>query len=243
MVVARILLPCALVLLALPARADFLRIVAAKGLKKGRAHVLVWRQQLDFVHGFDTYLLDQYDAPANKRTHSQPLAQKARKKWLPLGHYEVYLQELAAAGERLLQARVKKGFSPVCDLARFPVGRSDELTLPTGKGDIILRIKRGKRRDEIIMEKSAEKRYSLVRIQPPGGRDAPAIGSRAFVQATLVDGGRMLAVVVRTQFLPVPANRPEDTLYFFPLRRASKHLRLPYPFATDNCLESTNPWP
>jgi hypothetical protein len=243
MVVVWRLLLLLLILMPLPAQADFLRLVAAKGEAKGRAKVLVWRQQLDFSSGFDSYFFDLFEAPANKRLSSHPVAQKTRKKWLPLGQFEVYLQELAKAGEKLLQEYGKKGFEAVCDRAWYAAGKGDHLTFSTGKQDVTLRIVRGQRRDEIFLEKDPDHRYSLVRILPPGGRNAPTVGGRAFVQAALLKGGRMLAVVVRTHTLPLPENTPADTLYFFPLRRATKQLNLPYPFAVEDCLKQDHPWP
>jgi hypothetical protein len=49
--------------------------------------------------------------------------------------------------------------------------------------------------------------------------------------------------VVRSHFLPAPQNIPEDSLFFFPLRRATKRLGLPYPFPFENCIQKDDPWP
>ncbi len=224
-------------------RADFLKIVGWKGARKSRVMALVWRQQIDLRKGFDSYFLDEFEAPANKRLKSSPVAPRARGKWLPLGQVEVYLQEVAAAGKRLLDTYRKKGHEEVCGIASFPQGQSDAVTFTVGETSLTLRLERGSRRDEVFLEKSEKERYSLVRIQPPGGRNHPTVGGRTLVQAVLLRGGRMLAVVVRTHFLPAPQNVPEDSIYFFPLRRATKRLGLPYPFPVENCVAKEDPWP
>jgi hypothetical protein len=225
------------------ARADFLKIVGWKGERKSRVKALVWRQHLDLKKGFDGFFIEEYEAPANKRVKSAPITPRARKKWLPLGQLEVYLQEVATAGKRLLETYHKKGYEEACNIASFPFGQGKQATFSIEDTDLTLRLAHGSRRDEVLLQKGKKQSYSLVRIQPPGGRNAPTVGGRTIVQATLLRGGRMLAVVVRTQFLPAPQHVPEDSLYFFPLRRATKRLSLPYPFPVENCVQKDDPWP
>ncbi len=232
------------VMLVIPtnASADFLQIVGWKSERKSRVKALVKRQQLDFKKGFDSFFLEEYEAPANKRSKSTPVAPRTRSKWLPLGQLEVYLQEVAAAGKQLMATYGKKGFQEVCDIAISPHAQSGEVTFDVKEASLTLHLVRGSRRDEITLQKDGKEKYSLVRIQPPGGRNPPTVGGRTIVQATLLRGGRMLAVVVRTQFLPAPQQIPQDSLYFFPLRRATKRLDLPYPFPVDSCVQKDDPW-
>lgn len=236
---------CLLALLILaptPARADFLKLVGWKAARKGSLHVLVWRQQIDLRKGFDSYFIDEYEAPANKRKNGTGVALRARDRWLPTGQLEVYLQEVEDAAGRLLDAYTKKGYQDVCGVAAIPNGQSSQVAFKAGDTELTLRLVRGSRRDEVVLERSRKQRYSLVRIMPPGGRKAPVVGGRTLVQAVLLQGGRMLAVVVRTQLLPAPANFPSDAVYFFPLRRATKNLGLPYPLPVDSCTAKVDPW-
>lgn len=234
----------ALLLLApAPGQADFLKLVGWKGERNGRLRVLIWRQQLDLSKGFDSYFFDEYEAPSNKRLRSSAVAPRARGKWLPLGQLEAYLQDVAEAGKRLLDTYRKKDYEEVCDVASFPKRRSNRVTIKAGDLALTLHLLRGTRRDEVVLEKNEKQRYSLVRIQAPGGRNAPTVAARTLVQATLLRGGRMLAVVVHTQFLPAPRNLPTESVYFFPLRRATKNLGLPYPFPVEDCVARDNPWP
>ncbi len=226
-----------------PSRAEFLKLVGWKAAGKGRLNVLVWRQQLDLQRGFDSYFFDEYEAPANKRLKSSAVALRARDRWLPVGQFEVYLLEVREAAKRLLKTCQKAGYQMVCDVASVPNGKSAQISFRAGEAELTLSLVRGPKRDEVVLQKGENKSYSLVRILPPGGRDAPTVGSRTLVQGALLHGGRMLAVIVHTQLLPAPENCPAESVYFFPLRRATKSLGLPYPLTVENCVEKEDPWP
>jgi hypothetical protein len=231
-----------LLLLPATARGDILRILGWKDARKGRATVLLYRQVLDYSKGFDQFFFEEYEAPANQRKGRTEVAPKARRTWLPMGHFEVYMDAVGKARKRLFDTYLKKGYEPACDLLLETAARSEQLTFEAGGKELTLRLVRGSRHDEVLLERDDRHSYSLMRFTAPAGRDAPQVGGRALLQASLLRGGRMLAVVVRTHYLPSPQHAPQDDVYFYPLSRAAKQLGIAYPLKPAACSEKDDPW-
>lgn len=226
------------VTLALPraARADHVEIMLAKG--KRTPKVTVVRQVLDFVRGFDQFMVEEYAAPANKRVARRELAAGKRTQLVPLGQYELYMKSVGEERTRELERFEKKGYAPVCNIPVAPEAGSPEVTFEGSGRKLRLVIAQNSRRDSVLLEREATgKSYNLMRFPdgPPTRQGEPRRIRRTIAQVAVLAEGRMLAVVVRKHMLPSPAKSWKEEFYFFPLKRAFNTLGVKYPMAEWRC--------
>jgi len=218
------------------ARGDHVEILMERG-QKGSKRVLVLRQVLDFVHGFDSYYLEEFAGPENKRVSRVGLAAGRRNTLSRHGQFELYMKKVEEDKALHLARFEKKGYKPVCNLALIdPVG-SEELEFVSAGRELTLKLKRG-RKDSIVLDGGKSGSYTLMKFKDGGSRndqDEVRIAGRVLAQVSLTNRSRMLVVVVRKFLFPSPQNAQEEEFFFFPLRRASKRLGLKYPFQCDSC--------
>jgi len=227
----------AAVLLAWPcsAQADHVDILLSKGRRK--VSVVLVRQVLDHVRGFDQFMVEEYAAPANRRTSRREMAGSLRSQLVPLGQYELYMKSVKSEISAKLAQFKKKGFAPACDLPVAPEAGGAEMTFKTSGKELRLLVQEGSRRDSVVLERAGSKKsYTLMRLPdgPPGKGKERRI-RRTIAQVAVLADGRMLAVVLRKHVLPSPANGWEEEFFFFPLKRAFKNLGVKYPMPNEQC--------
>ena len=221
----------ALSLLAVPqtVNADSLTILLARPGKKETV-VVVMRQQFDLESGFDNYTLETYAAPANRLIRSWVLAGRTRAKCRPHGHYEVYMKQVAHERDEKLAYFAKKGFAPPAWSHRHQqFSRAMDVPSKTGLR-VLVQPRRSK--EDVVMVNAKGDRDRLYRLTCPEvgrtTRGADCVVMSGIQELSLLDGGRMLAAVVRVHVPSSPA-RVHDEIRFFPLRRALRALGEPYP--------------
>jgi len=227
------ILMAAAVLGAATARADSIEVLMEKRSRKSTS-VLTLRQGFDTLHGFDLYFLETFSSPKRKKLSERQLAADKRDVCIKLGQFELYMKKVEAAKTRALRRLEKKGFEPVCRLVRLDVPSIEKVALPTGENKLSLYVKG----DRLVLETEDGKSKTLKRFKKPkkpkkpkGKKSSPYVAHRGIMEASLVRGGKTLAVVVRKQTLPSPEYFSDDDLFLIPLRKPLKRVGVKYPLA------------
>lgn len=233
----------ALCLLAVPqtVNADSLTILLAKPGKKETV-VVVMRQQFDLEAGFDTYTVETYSAPANRLIRSWALAGRTRAKCRPHGHYEVYMKQVARERDEKLDYFARKGFAPPAWSQRHEkFSRAMDIPSKTGL-KVVVQPRRSK--EDVVMVNGKGDRDRLYRLVCPeaarSSRGADCVVMSGIHELSLLDGGRLLAAVIRVH-VPASPSRVHDEIRYFPLRRALRALGEPYPLVWPEKEEKKEP--
>lgn len=216
------------------ARADSIEVLMEKRSRKSTS-VLTLRQGFDTLHGFDLYFLETFSSPKRKKLSERQLAADKRDVCIRQGQFELYMKKVEAAKARALARLEKKGFEPVCRLVRLPVPSVEKVALPAGESKLWLYVEQDGKGGRLVLETEDGKRKTLKRFKKPkkpkGKKSPPYVAHRGIMEASLVRGGKTLAVVVRKQTLPSPEYFSDDDLFLIPLRKPLKHVGVDYPLA------------
>jgi len=217
------------------ARADMVRFLLERADRKTTTVALV-RQALDLTRGFDHYFLELFAAPANKRKSGRELGASGRSLAVRSGQFELHMAEVRKEREKQLERLARKGYRPVCVLFQSDTPDQSRTTFDSFGTALTLFLESGKR-DTVRLGTEGGKSYRLMTLGPASGRAGSAgqVVRRALSQVVLLNGGRMLAVVIRSYGLPSPPHLPEEQFYFYPLRRATRRLGVKYPLDKALC--------
>lgn len=211
-----------------PVRADYIRFLM-EFRREGDRRVLVLRQVPDYSHGFDQYFLEELAVPANSRLSQDELGGKDRGLLVATGQWEVYRKRVDAALEKESERFRERGYVALCRPVPAPLSSLVESRLMFGKVELALKIEPG-RFSEVTLG-LGDQVYRLLRF--PALPAGVAVGHRGLREVVLLDQGRVLGVVVRSQLVPAPANEAGDAPYFFPLKRASAKLGFELPLTAE----------
>ncbi len=206
------------------ARGDYLSLLMELG-GRGERKVLILRQVPDNSHGFDQFFLEEVAVPANTRSSQVELGGKERSLLVSAGQYELYRKRVDSALEQEMERFRGRGYKPVCRGASEALQSVVEARLSFGEIELVITIEPG-RFSEVLVARAGSS-YRLLRF--PAVPAGVTVGHRGLRDVVLLDGGRMLGIVVRTQLTPAPANGAEDAPYFFPLKKAAARLGFEIP--------------
>lgn len=224
-----------------PVRADTLQVLLHKPGKKETV-VVVLRQIFDLEAGFDSYFLETYSAPANRLVRQYPLGARMKRKCRNHGQYELYMLQVAVERDEILARLAGKGFvAPDWSTLSERFTRSLEIPSETG---LKVEVESGRSREEIMLGSAKGGKERLFRLPCPESvrtADSPnCIVDSGIRQLALLDRGRMLAAVIRVHAPSTPA-RVHDEIRFFPLARALRALKTPYPLKIPVVREDSKP--
>jgi len=183
--------------LAGPAAGQELTFLAAEGGRRGK--VMVLETALDMERGFDRRTLVTLEYPDNREHSRDPLlAGRRARRLAAAGDWELF----RALEDRSLDKAVEDagGYSPVVHRRNLRAEGAASFTFTWGDERVEVRVVPGRRRAELVIRRTPDgPERRLARILPaevagPGG--PVDMGADALLEAALLGGGRVLAVVV-----------------------------------------------